>query len=200
VVLSAPLALGSVLGAPLATSLAAVVAAWAARRAGHDRSAGVLAGVAVALDHRALLAVPFVAFGGSRPGVARAVVSAAAAYLALVAPVALLDLPAFAARASAVVPAGPGLGLANLLAYRGAEGLATLLGPLSPILALGAMLWLLTRPWPGLARAALATLVGMILSPALGANAVVVPIVLLALAAMERGDEPEKRKAEVAHG
>ena len=56
--LSAPLALGTVLGSPLAASLAALVAAWAASSAGRDRTAGVLAGVAVALDHRALARGP----------------------------------------------------------------------------------------------------------------------------------------------
>jgi len=107
------------------------------------------------------------------------------AYLAIVGPVALLDLPAFAARASAVTVAGPGLGLANLLAYRGAEGEATALGPLGPVVALGAVLWLLTRPWSWLARGALALLVGMVLAPALPADAVAGPIVLLTLASIE---------------
>ena len=191
VLLSAPLALGSVLGAPIAVSLSALVAAWAARVAGHERTAGVLAGAALALDHRALAAIPFVAMGDSRPRFTRVVLPAAAAYLAVVVPVALLDLPAFAARASAVELAGPGLGLANLLAYRGAEGVATALGPLAPFLTLAAMLWLLRRPWPALARAALATLVAIVLAPALTANTVAVPIVLLTLATTSAGREVE---------
>ena len=183
--LAAPLSLGTVLGAPFAASLAALVAAWAAARSGHDRTAGALAGVAVALEHASLLAVPFVALGDSRPRAVRAAVAAALAYVAIVGPVVLLDLPAFAARVSAVTVAGPGLGLANLLAYRGAESEATALGPLGPVVALGAMLWLLTRPWSRLACGALALLVGMVLAPALSADAVAGPIVLLALAAME---------------
>jgi hypothetical protein len=138
--------------------------------------------VAIALDHRALVAVPFVALGQTRPRVTRAAAAAAIAYVAVVAPVALLDSAAFLARASAVTSAGPGLGLANLLAYRGAEGVATAFGPLAPFLALGVMLWLLTQPWPWLARAAVATLVSLVLAPAVSANAVAVPIVLLALA------------------
>ena len=181
--LSAPLALGTVLGSPHAASLAALVAAWAASSGGRDRTAGVLAGVAMALDHRSLVAVPFLALGDSRPRVRAAVVSAAAAYLALVAPVALLDLPAFATRASAAAVAGPGLGLANLLAYKGGEDVATAFGPLAPLATLALTAWLLTRPWSGLARAAVATLAAIVLAPAVTANAVATPIVLLALAA-----------------
>jgi glycosyl transferase family 87 len=192
--LAAPLALGSVLGSPAAVSLAALVAAWALSSAGHAGLAGALAGAAIALDHRALVAVPFAAFGQTRPRATRGALAAAVAYAAIVAPVALLDVSAFLARASAATSAGPGLGLANLLAYRGAEGVAAAFGPLAPLLTLGAMVWLLTQPWSWLARAALATLVSLVLAPAVSANAVAVPIVLLALAAVgerESGTEEQ---------
>ena len=181
--LAPPLALGTVLGAPVAASLAGLVAAWAVGRAGHHRAAGVLLGLAMALDHRALLAAPFLLPGGARPRGARAVVAAAVAYGAVVAPVALLDLPAFLARVLSAAPAGPGLGLANLLAYRGAEGVATALAPVGTLAAIGTVVWLLTRRWSALARAAIATLTGIVVAPAVGADAVAAPIVLLALAA-----------------
>jgi hypothetical protein len=120
----------------------------------------------------------------------RAALAAAATYLALVLPVAVLDPPAFVERAFASVPAGPGLGVANLLAYWGAEGLATSLAPLTAILALAATVWLLKRPWSALARGALASLVAIALAPAVSPNAVAVPILLLTLAALElRGSE-----------
>ena len=184
--LSAPLALGTVLGAPVATCLAAVVGAWACCRAGHDRMAGVLAGLAVALDHRALVVVPFALLDEARPRMVRAALAAAATYLALVLPVAVLDPPAFAERAFAAVPAGPGLGVANLLAYWGAEGLATSFAPLTAVVALAATVWLLKRPWSALARGGLASLVAIALAPAVSPNAVAVPILLLTLATVER--------------
>jgi hypothetical protein len=201
--LSAPLALGTVLGAPVASCLAAVVGAWACGRAGHLRMAGVLAGLAVALDHRALVVVPFTLLDEARPRMVRAALAAALTYLALVLPVAVLDAPAFVERAIASVPAGPGLGVANLLAYWGAEGLASSLAPLAAAFALAATAWLLKRPWSALARGGLASLVAIALAPAVSPNAVAVPILLLTLAAVEaretdgEGAETEtKRKSD----
>ena len=196
--LSAPLALGTVLGAPIAASLAAVVGAWACCRAGHDRVAGVLAGLAVALDHRALVVVPFALLDEARPRMVRAALAAALTYLALVLPVAVLDPPAFVERAFASAPAGPGLGVANLLAYWGAEGLTTSLVPLAAVVTLAATAWLLKRPWSALARGGLASLVAIALAPAVSPNAVAVPILLLTLATAERDDrdepEPETKR------
>ena len=90
---------------------------------------------------------------------------------------------------------GPGLGLFNLLAYRGAEASAgaLALAALAPLLSLGIVLWLLRRPWPPLALAGIASLVGIVLAPAVSAEAVAVPLVLLGLAAMEPGGEPAPR-------
>jgi len=151
--------------------------------------AGVLAGLAVALDHRALVVVPFALLDEPRPRMVRAALAAAFTYLALVLPVAVLDPPAFVERAFASVPAGPGLGVANLLAYRGAEGLATSLAPLTAAVALAATVWLLRRPWSALARGGLASLVAIVLAPAVSANVVAVPILLLTIAAVELQDE-----------
>jgi hypothetical protein len=189
--LLAPLALGTVLGAPFVLSLLALASAWTARERGAFTSAGALAGVAVALDHRALLCAPFVALPDG-PGAVlyRALAAAAAGYGLLVLPVALLDIPAFVARAAASSAPGPGLGLVNLLAYRGAEGLAASLAPAAALVGAGALVYLLTRPWPGLARAGIASLVGIILAPTVSAEAVATPILLLALATAVPAREP----------
>jgi len=190
--LVAPLALGTVLGAPFVLSLLVLAFAWTARERSKSTSAGALAGVAVALDHRALLCAPFVALpeNWTRVSLFRALAAAAAAYGLVVLPVALLDLPAFVARAAAPSPPGTGLGLVNLLAYRGAEGLAASLLPAAALVGIGALVFLLTRPWPGLARAGIASLVGIVLAPAVSAEAVATPILLLALAAVVSPHEP----------
>ena len=52
------------------------------------------------------------------------------------------------------------------------------------------VVWLLRRPWPTLALGGIASLFGIVLAPAISAEAVAVPLVLLGLAAMEPGDEP----------
>ncbi len=183
--LPAPLALGTVLGAPTVLALLALVAAWAARERGALVLSGALAGAAVGLEHAALLVAPFVALPKpTRASLTRVLPPAATAYGLLVAPVALLDLSSFLARATTASPPGPGLGLVNLLAYRGAEGAAAGLGPLAALVALAGVAWLLTRPWSSLARAGIASLLGMVLAPSLSAEAVATPILLLALAAI----------------
>jgi uncharacterized membrane protein len=177
-----------VLGAPFALTLAAITAAWALAGRGAGLAAGVLAGAAVALDHRAALVAPFLLLAlGSRPALRRGVLAAVAAYGVLVLPVALLDPPAFLARLVERTAPGAGLGVFNLLAYRGAEASAgaLALAALVPLLCVASVLWLLRRPWPPLAVAAVASLVGIALAPALSAEAVAVPLVLLGLAATD---------------
>jgi hypothetical protein len=195
--LAAPLATGTVLGSPAALPLAALVGAWAAGR--RWALAGVLAGVAVALDHRALLVAPFL-LARVAPGERRgAATRAAAAYGLLVAPVVLLDPVAFTARLGTEGVPGPGLGLFNLLAYRGVEASAgaLALGALAPLLSAGVVLWLLARPGPPLARGGVASLVGLVLAPAVSAEAVALPLVLLGLAAITPA-EGEPAEAETA--
>jgi hypothetical protein len=201
--LLAPLSLGTVLGSPVALSLAAIVGAWAVGRRGFGLGAGLLAGVAVGLDHRAALVVPFVWLAGRqvalqrasaadrRPGRLKGLVGALAAYVLIVAPVALVDLPAFASRLRDPGAPGPGLGLFNLLAYRGVEATAGALETfaLAPLVSVGIVFWLLRRSWPPLALAGIASLVGILLAPALSAEAVAVPLVLLGLATMESEGE-----------
>jgi hypothetical protein len=196
VLLVAPLALGSVLGSPVALGLAALVAAWVSRERGRPVAAAVLCGVAVAMDHRALLAAPFVAAAGApRARLPRLAGAGAAGYGLLVLPVALLDPPAFLERLWVPPVPGPGLGLVNLLAYRGAESLAVTLLPVLALLALASLVWLLGRRWAPLARAGIASLVAIVLAPAIAADAVAVPIVLLALAALTSVDEARPGEA-----
>ena len=158
------------------------------RARGAGARAGLLAGAAVAARPPRPAGRPVSPGAGSpRASVAGAAVAGpSAAYALLVAPVALLDPAAFAARLGAAGVPGPGLGLFNLLAYRGAEASAgaLALAALAPLLSAGVVLWLLSRPWPPLARAAIASLVGLVLAPAVSAEAVALPLVLLGLAAI----------------
>ena len=139
------------------------------------------------LEHRAAArrAVRGAAGRAAARSLARALAAAVAGYALLVAPVALLDVASFLGRATAPSAPGPGLGLVNLLAYRGAERRGRdarrpwRRSPLSP-----RSRWLLTRPWPTLARAGIASLLGIVLAPSLVADAVAAPILLLTLAAL----------------
>jgi hypothetical protein len=145
--LALALLLGPMASAPCsgrhALSLAALVAAWAAGRRGTGLPSGLLAGAAIALDHRAALVAPFllVPLGSrstrpgleSRPAVLRGLGGAVGAYLLLVGPIALLDPASFVARLVELPVPGVGLGLVNLLAYRGGKlPLPRWLSPRSP--------------------------------------------------------------------
>ncbi len=187
--LASPLALGTALGSPAALVLLAVVGAWALSLRGSVAGSGALAGLALSLDHRAALAVPFLLAALGRPR-SRALAFAAGAYALVVVPVALLDPGAFAARLLEPRAPGPGLGLWNLLAYRGAEasvaGLS--LAALAPLATAIVVLGLLRRGGSPLVGAALASLAGIALAPALAPDAIALPLLLLALAvADERG-------------
>ena len=81
------------------------------------------------------------------------------------------------------------LGIVNLLAWRGAEGFAATLAPLTALVGLAALVWLFVRPGSSLARGGLASLVGIVLAPSLSADAVAAPLLLLALAALVPRDE-----------
>jgi hypothetical protein len=194
--LSGPMAIGTVLGSPVALCLAALVGAWAASRRGAGLAAGLLAGGSVAFDHRALLVAPFVVpprqEGRNR---ARAVVGALTVYLLLVAPVALRDPAAFVTRLGGWASPGPGLGLFNLLAYRGAEASAgaLALAALAPLLLAGLVVLLSNWHRPPLVLGGIASLAGILLAPALSPEAVAVPLVLLGLAV---GEFPRERAPE----
>jgi len=113
------------------------------------------------------------------------------AYAVLVVPVALLDLPAFVARALAPHTVGPGLGVFNLIAYRGFDPtvLATLLAAVTPLLAVLATLALARPAIPAAVRAGLAALAAIVLAPTVTPDAVAIPIVLLGLAAADPKNE-----------
>lgn len=192
--LSPPLAIGTALGSPLVFALVALVATWLAVGRGSNIAAGLLAGVAAAFDHRAALAaLPLLVISADRAGAsahwsrAKALSAAFLAYLLAVAPVALLDPSAFVQRVRDVTAPGPGLGVFNLLAYRGHESSASALAlaSLGPPIAVALTLGLLRLRAPALALAGLASLIAIVLAPALSPEAVAVPIVCLALAAAQ---------------
>jgi hypothetical protein len=205
--LSPPMALGTVLGAPAAFSLAGLATAWVAARRGAGLVSGLLAGAAIAVDHRAMLAAPFLLLASegwprhgrrARPSfLRRALAGGATAYGLVVLPVALLDPAAFAAAIGARAAPGPGLGLVNLLAYRGGEAspAAFALVAVAPLLAAGLVVWLSSRPWSPLAGAGIASLAWLVLAPAASPEAVALPLVLLGLAAIDPPGEPERASA-----
>ena len=186
-ILLAPLALGTVLGLPAALPLAALVGAWILARRGPPWAAGVLAGLALAFDHRAILVAPLLLLPLQdrvrtwRPALG----GAAAAYAVVTLPVALLDLPGFGAALVGLPVAGAGLGVFNFLAYRGVEGstVARALAALAPILAIVVTGALLRLRGGALTLAGLASLTWIALAPSLSPDAVAVPILLLGLSA-----------------
>jgi hypothetical protein len=178
-----PLAVGTVFGSPAALPLAGLAAAWATSLSGAsaraDLGGGIRAGLAAAFDHRAWLAVPF--------AVRRAPVvlaGLALGYLALVMPAILPDASAFLARFTSGFTVGPGIGLGNILLYWGVErtGPCLALFAATPVLAALVAIGLLVRRVAPLPAAAVATLAGLWLAPAASAEAVAVPLFLVALA------------------
>ena len=116
---------------------------------------------------------------------------AIAAYVVLVGPVALLDPPPSCRASSDPAVKGPGLGVFDLLAYRGLETTtaASLLASVAPLLA-AVVTFALARPSiPAAARAGLAAIVAIVLAPAVMPDAVAVPIVLLGLVASDPAGE-----------
>ncbi|HXB55706.1 MAG TPA: glycosyltransferase 87 family protein [Vicinamibacteria bacterium] len=190
--LAPPLALGTVFGSPAALPLVALLGSLALATGGRAFLAGAVAGAAGALDHRAWLGVPFLLAPLARGGRVlwpRALGGVVAGYLVLVLPTVLPDAGAFAAAMWAEGGVGPGLGLANLFLYWGApDGTLALavfaLAPLAAVLAMGALL-LASRGEPSpLALAGLAVGLGLFLSRGVSAEAVALPLVLLAFSAL----------------
>jgi hypothetical protein len=200
VLLLTPLALGTVLGAPTALPLAALLGAWLVARRGPSWAAGLLAGLAIALDHRAILLAPLLLLPLAERSRAwkAAGGAAAAAYGVVVLPVALLDLRAFAAHLFDVPSPGPGLGIFNVFTYYGVEGSAAAraLAALTPLVAVVVTIALLRTRGPALALGGLASLAWVMLAPSLSPDAVGVPIVLMGLAVVgdgaEVGEESER--------
>jgi len=181
-----PLALGTVLGSPAVLPLSALLGAWALARRGPPWGAGALAGVALALDHRALLLAPLLLLPLTERSRAwrPALAGGALTYAAAVLPVALLDLPAFVSCLLRRPSPGAGLGVFNVFAYYGAEAstAARAFATLTPIAAILVTAALFRLRAPALALAGLAALAWIVLAPTLSPDAVAVPIVLLGLA------------------
>ncbi len=197
-----PLAVGTILGSPLPLSLAALVGAALATRRDRSVQAGVWAGLAAACDHRAAL-VGFVLLAGAwgrpptqagpasrgRPAF-KALLVAAGTYALVIVPVAALDTSAFLERLRQAPVPGVGLGVFDLLAYRGAEASAFALGlaAVAPLLAIAVAAGLLRLAAPPAALAALASLAVVALAPALSPEMVALPLVLGTLAVAENAD------------
>lgn len=196
-----PLALGAAAGSPFALWLAVLAAAWRASRSGRSLLAGALVGLATAFDHGALwVAVPIlldrrrsapaggVAAASSARSALLAVLAGGSVYLLLVGPVALLDPRAFLARLFEPMTPGSGLGLFDLFAYRGLESSPVAVGLAAGSSLLVAAIALSATARAGIARlpaAAVIALVWLVLAPSVSADAVAVPLVLLALAAQD---------------
>jgi len=183
--LAPPVAMGAIFGSAAVPLVALLVASFVAGRSNHGKTAGLLAGLAAAFDHRALLAAPFALLpAAGRRFLPRATAAAALGYALLVVPVALLDIGAFAARLAAPGPVGPGLGLANVFLYRGLQDgvLAHAASAAAPaVLLIGVMLLLRARSAPPPLLAAIATLGGLWLAREAAVEAMAVPMVLAAL-------------------
>jgi uncharacterized membrane protein len=186
--LAAPLVVGIVFGSPVPTSLSLLLAAILLARRGRALAAGLLAGAACACAHAVCLAAPFAMLPVLAAGRARrALVGLASGYAALVLPVAALDPTAYLGRAMSPASAGPGVGLVNLLSWRGLEeGVpAQVLLALLPLAVAIAWLAALVRARDGRQSPALLAgafaLVGLIASRQASPACLAIPVVLIAL-------------------
>jgi hypothetical protein len=199
--LLAPLGLGTVLGSVTPLTLVALVAAWSVSREGPPWAAGLLAALAVAVDHRAVLLAPLVLMPlAGRRGAARpALLAGGLAYGLVVLPVALLDLPEFVGRLFTLPRPGAGLGVLNVFAYKGAEASveARILASLAPVAGgLVTVTLLRHREAHPLALAGLAALAWIALAPSVSPDAVALPVVLLGLAGLWGGTRGEGLEGE----
>jgi uncharacterized membrane protein len=193
-VLIPPVALGAVFGAPAAFSLALLVAgAWASAR-GRPVAAGVLVGLAAAVDASAWVAAPVLLLPLRERAQAlwhRGLGAAAVAFGLLCLPAALFDAGAFLAALSRAQDLSPGLGLLNAVLYGGAENEPATRALLAcvPLVAAAAVLGLLKlhRRIEPPAAAALAVLLFLFLQPGTTPEAVALPIGLLAVSPLTRG-------------
>jgi uncharacterized membrane protein len=197
-----PLAVGTMLGAPWAFSVAGLAISWALLRQDRPVGAGAFAGAAAACDPIAVFPALAIVLSGPaeagprwdpEPKVSpwKRVLPAVAAYAAFSLPVALLDPLAFVSRVVTPAPVGPGLGVFDLLAYRGLEGTlpALLFSAVVPLVATVFTIAVARPTFPAAVRAGLAALGAIVLAPSVTPDAVALPIVLLGLAAADPTSE-----------
>jgi hypothetical protein len=189
--LAPPLALGTVFGSSALLPLTLILGVLALAAGGRAFLAGVVAGAAGAVDHRAWLGVPFLVAPLARrdPATwARVGGGASVGYLALVVPAVLPGLGAFAAALRAPVALAPGLGLVNAFLYTDAPEpvLVFSLFALAPLLATLAtgLLFLRGAGRPPLSLAGLAVGLGLFLSTGVSPEAAALPLLLLGLSVL----------------
>jgi Glycosyltransferase family 87 len=189
VILVAPvLAVGAVFGSPEAILLAASVGAWRLARAGRGVGAGAVGGAVGSLAHRVLFLLPFLLLGRgrarSRAGLA-CVAGAVAGYAAASVPLLVTAPGAFFGSHQPPAAVEPGVGLGNLLLYRGLSGAGAVLAVLAVLAGLAA--WAASsvpgrlRGWTG---GAVFLLLGAVVSPAWSPHDLALPVVSIVIAAM----------------
>jgi hypothetical protein len=180
-----PVALGTIFGSLPACVALLLAAAWLGLP---RRGVGiVLLGLAALLAGSAWAAVPFLmlAVAGERPEwMRRAWIALGVVLVVFALPVALLDARGFALAASRSPELAPGLGVVNLVLYRGAENdpISRMLFAAVPVVLLAAvaLLWRLPR-CAASGRAAVGVLLGLFLAPSSSPEAVALPMLLVSL-------------------
>ena len=186
--LAAPFAVGTMFGSQAPAALSLLLAAAVLARRGLGVLASLVAGAACACSHAVVLAVPFAILPAlARPRGRRAVLGLAVGYSAMVLPVVALDPLAYLARARAPSPFGPGVGLANILYWRGLEERAVTHALFALLPLAVAMLWLflLRRARQGRLSAEAAAgglaLLGLVVSHQASPQSLAIPLTLIAL-------------------
>jgi hypothetical protein len=181
------MALDLVFGSGEVMVLGALVAALWGRRRGMAGASGALAGAAASLDHRALVLLPFLLLalppGLPRRRFARAAV---AVYGLVVVPVVALNPGAFLRTLLAPPSAGAGVGVVNLLLYRGTvPGTGAALCLVGVTAGTTLLLWRRARREPGAALllGAAALLLALVLLPETRTDGLALPVVLAGLLA-----------------
>jgi len=193
---------GTVFGVPVAPGVLLVGGSFLAQFAGASVVAGLLAGAATAMDATYVWPLPFLLLLGAsrgRQAVQRMAFAATSAFLLLgLAPLSL-GLRAFFEAMGSTGDLAPGLGLSNLLLYRGVEnepwarGLLAVL-PLLVAVAVAAVVVARGRREDGGAAgsarlvlaAAAALLLALVLAPNASPDLVAVPICLAVLATVRQ--------------
>jgi Glycosyltransferase family 87 len=182
-----PLAMAVVLGSPIVLTAAALFGSLLAVQCGHRTTSGLLAGAAVAFDHRAALIAPLLVIGPA-PSWRRATTGLVLGYAIPVLPIFALDHAGFFASLTTPPALDSGAGLASVFFYWGVTppGLA-LVG--AAVLASGGLLVLVwRRRLDRMAGAAIASLAAVFLCPGGPTESLGLPLALLALGGLGEED------------